>query len=128
MSERAQSITASAMHLLMIVLAFILMKHNGDVFFFTACVIWGIYLIVFICLNCRRWMPWRSMLVFVLGTVLEQALHWFGVIPAEESDFFGGGWNQFMYLAGLILYTAVLLILNLLFWLAHRKKAAAERA
>ena len=126
MSERTQSIAAIAVHLLMIALAFPLMQNNGDVYFFIGCGIWGIYLIAFFICNAKRWMPWRSVLIFTLGTALEFALHLFGVIPAEHSEFFTSGWNQVFYLFGLIAYTLLLAILNLLFWLAHHKAKGGE--
>ncbi len=60
-----------------------------------------------------------------LGTALELALQWFGVIPEEHSDFFGGGWHQVFYVFGLLAFNLALLLLNLLLWLAHRKKETA---
>lgn len=122
-----QSILVSCLHALMIVLAFFMMERESDVYVFIGLAVWGIYLIAFICINRKSWMPWLSMLVFMLGTVLELALHWFGVIPAERSDFFAGGWNQVLYFFGLIAYSFVLVLLNLLFWLAHYHRSKAER-
>ena len=122
-----QSILVSLLHLVMIVPALLLMQDHGDVYLGIGCAVWGIYLIAFICINRKSWMPWLSMLVFMLGTVLELALHWFGIIPAERSDFFAGGWNQVLYFFGLIAYSFVLVLLNLLFWLAHYHRSKAER-
>ena len=122
-----QSILVSCLHALMIVLAFFMMERESDVYVFIGLAVWGIYLIAFICINRKSWMPWLSMLVFMLGTVLELALHWFGVIPAERSDFFAGGWNQVLYFFGLIAYSFVLVLLNLLLWLAHYHRSKAER-
>ena len=122
-----QSILVSCLHALMIVLAFFMMERESDVYVFIGLAVWGIYLIAFICINRKSWMPWLSMLVFMLGTVLELALHWFGIIPAERSDFFAGGWNQVLYFFGLIAYSFVLVLLNLLFWLAHYHRSKAER-
>ena len=122
-----QSILVSSLHALMIVLAFFMMERESDVYVFIGLAVWGIYLIAFICINRKSWMPWLSMLVFMLGTVLELALHWFGIIPAERSDFFAGGWHQVFYFFGLIAYSFVLVLLNLLFWLAHYHRSKAER-
>ncbi len=120
-----QSILASCLHLLMIVLAFFMMERESDVYVFIGLAVWGIYFIAFCIMNRRRWMPWLSFLVFTLGTALELVLQWFGVIPSEHSDIFGGGWHQVFYVFGLLAFHLALLLLNLLLWLAHRKKETA---
>lgn len=102
-------------HAILICLGFFLLESYGDAFFMAAATLYGAYLIFFIIVNHKGYMPWLLFLHHVLGAAIEFLLHYTGIIPPDSGFFYG--LLQFLYLCSIPFYLALLAVTNLILFL-----------
>ena len=115
-----QIIIAYAYHVLFILLGFLLMQSEYDVLQIISIVAGIIYLIYWIVLNRKGYMPWIVYLHFAIGTVIELILNWSGIIPRDGGFF--PGLAQLVYIFLLLVHVTALGIVNLILWLIDRAR------
>lgn len=110
-------------HAVYIVLAFMLMGDyvDGLLAFFA---VGGIlYLGYWIVANAKGYMPWIVYKHFLIGAAIEVILNVFGIIPRDGPMFSGLG--QAIYVIIVVLYAALIGIVNLILWLIDKKRNKA---
>ena len=93
-----------------------MMQSDYNALQLIVCIADILYLIYWIVLNRKGHMAWIVYLNFVIGTVIEISLNWFGIIP-EDGGMFFPGLAQFFYIVILLIHAALLGIANLILWL-----------
>ena len=113
-----QIIIAYVYHAFFIVQAFLMMQHYPDSVLITFAVIGILYLIYWIAMNRKGYMPWSVYLHFLVGAAINVLLNYTGIIP-EDSGFFSG-LGQFFFIIFLLIDAALLGVVNLILWLIDK--------
>lgn len=79
------------------------------------------YLVYWIVLNRKGHMSWIVYQHFLIGSAIELMLNWFGIIPEDVGLFFTG-LGQFVYIYLLLIYAALIGIVNLILWLIDKRR------
>lgn len=96
MTIRLQILFAYLFHAVLICLGFIVLHEAADGFLITAAVLYGIYLIFYIVVNRKTYIPWILLLHHLIGSAVQFLLHYFEIIPSDGGMFFSGI-GQFIY-------------------------------
>lgn len=114
-------ILAYIFNVLFIVMSFLMMESDYDVLQGTFLIVSSVYLIYWIVLNRKSYMPWAVYAHFVVGVAVQTALNYFGVIPKDGGWFSGLG--QFIYIIILLILTALLGIANLILYAISKNRS-----
>lgn len=119
--NKFQIIVAYFYHAFFILMCFMLLQNYVDALLTISIIADIVYLVYWIILSKKRksYMPWIVYLHFVIGSAIEVMLNWFGIIP-EDSGWFSG-LGQLFYILILLIYTILIGIVNLIFWLMGRR-------
>ena len=97
-NKKVQISIAYVYHAIFIPLGFLLMRHYSDIFLTVCAVADILYLIYWIVLNRKGYMPWIVYLHFVIGTVIEIFFYASGIIPSTEGFISGIGSSFYILL------------------------------
>ena len=98
MTTRIQIIFAYVFHAVLICLGFFVLHVAADGFLVSAAVLYGVYLIFYISVNRKTYIPWILLLHHFIGSSVQILLHYFEIIPSDYSWPLGG-LGQFIYTA-----------------------------
>ena len=120
MSTRLQIIFSYLFHAVLISLGFIVLHEAADGFLVTAGILYGVYLIFYIVVNRKTYIPWILLLHHFIGSVVQILLHYFEIIPSDYSWPLGG-LGQFLYTAFAVPgFFGVLLLIHSVMYLIYR--------
>ena len=83
-------------HAVLIVLGFFVLHEAADGFLVTAGILSIVYLIFYIIVNRKTYIPWILLLHHLIGSAVQILLHYFEIIPSDGGMFFAGI-GQFIY-------------------------------
>ena len=118
---KLQMIIAYAFHAVIILLDFQLMHHYPDGLMFTVMALEIAYLIYWIVLNRKSYMPWLVYLNFLVGSGGEAELYWWGLTSFDHKPF-DGGLVQLTLIIFLALHALLLGIANLVLWVIEKRR------
>ncbi|MBQ8548275.1 MAG: hypothetical protein IJ427_07215 [Lachnospiraceae bacterium] len=96
MTTKLQIFIAYMFHAVLIVLGFFVLHEAADGFLVTAGILSFVYLIFYIIVNRKKYIPWILLLHHLIGSAVQILLHYFEIIPSDGGMFFGGI-GQFIY-------------------------------
>ena len=119
----ANIIIAYVFHAVIILLDFLLMRNRPGTLLLLVMALDIGYLIYWIVLNRKTYMPWLVFLNFLIGSGVEAALYWWGLTSTDQRPFYGQ-WEPMTLIIFLIIHALLLGIANFVLWLLEirRKK------
>ena len=120
MTTRLQILFAYSFHAILIGLGFFVLHEAADGFLVTAAVLYGIYLLFYIVVNRKTYIPWILLLHHLIGSAVQILLHYFEIIPSDYSWPLGG-LGQFLYITFAVPgYFGVLMLTHSVIYLIYK--------
>lgn len=111
-------------HAVFILLSFIVMRHDCGIVLGWSFISAVAYLIYWIVIYRKSYIPWSVYGCFIVGTAVEAALNLKGIIPPDSGVF--GGLGQAIYVYLIVLEAIVIAVVNVILYVINKYRGSIQ--